>query len=73
MKSIRTHLKNRILVPDSVFATQKARLRRDRRGGAEVQTAGNLWVVEDLKPGTNKDMGPIDIFEMGSIEKGDDQ
>jgi len=59
MKSIRTHLKNRILIPD--------------RGGAEFQTAGNLWVVEDLKPGTNKDMGPKDIFEMGSIEKGDDQ
>ena len=59
MKSIRTHLKNEILIPD--------------RGGAEFQTAGNLWVVEDLKPGTNKDMGPKDIFEMGSIEKGDDQ
>jgi hypothetical protein len=22
--------------------------------------------VEDLKPGTNKDIGPKDIFEMGS-------
>jgi len=48
----RSHLKNRILVPD--------------RGGAEFQTAGNLWVVEDLKRGTNKDMGPKDIFEMVS-------
>jgi hypothetical protein len=37
------------------------------RGGAEFQTAGNLWVVEDLKRGTNKDMGPKDIFEMASI------
>ena len=36
------------------------------RGGAEFQTAGNLLYVEDLKRGTNKDMGPKDIFEMGS-------
>ncbi len=36
------------------------------RGGAELQTAGNLLVVEDLKRGTNKDIGPKDIFEMGS-------
>jgi len=49
---IRSHLKNRILVPD--------------RGGAEFKTAGNLLVVEDLKRGTNKDIGPKDIFEMGS-------
>jgi hypothetical protein len=35
-------------------------------GGAEFQTAGNLLVVEDLKRGTNKDMGPKDIFEMNS-------
>jgi len=34
------------------------------RGGAEFQTAGNLWVVEDLKRGTNKDIGPKDLFEM---------
>jgi hypothetical protein len=51
---IRTHLKNRILVQD--------------RGGAEFQTAGNLLVVEDLKRGTNKDIGPKDIFEMGSTK-----
>jgi hypothetical protein len=38
------------------------------RGGAEFQTAGNLLVVEDLKRGTNKDMGPKDIFEMGFSE-----
>jgi hypothetical protein len=47
---IRRHLKNRILVQD--------------RGGVEFQTAGNLLVVEDLKRGTHKDMGPKDIFEM---------
>jgi hypothetical protein len=51
----KTHLKNRILVQD--------------RGGTEFQTAGNLLVVEDLKRGTNKDIGPKDIFEMGSNEK----
>jgi len=47
---IRRHIKNRILVQD--------------RGGVEFQTAGNQLVVEDLKRGTNKDMGPKDIFEM---------
>ena len=26
--------------------------------------------VEDLKRGTNKDIGPKDIFEMGSKQKG---
>jgi len=39
------------------------------RGGAEFQTAGNLWVVEDLKRGTNpaeKGGRPKDIFVMGS-------
>jgi hypothetical protein len=36
------------------------------RGGAELQTAGILLYVEDLKRGTNKDIGPKDIFEMGS-------
>jgi len=36
------------------------------RGGAEFKTAGNLWVVEDLKRGTNKDIEPKDIFEMAS-------
>jgi hypothetical protein len=49
---IRIHLKNRILVQD--------------RGGAEFETAGILLYVEDLKRGTNKDIGPKDIFEMGS-------
>jgi hypothetical protein len=36
------------------------------RGGAEFQTAGILLYVEDLKRGTNKDIEPKDIFEMGS-------
>ena len=49
---IRSHLKNRILVPD--------------RGGAEFQTADNLLVVEDLKRGTNKELGTKDIFEIAS-------
>jgi hypothetical protein len=48
----RIHLKNRILVQDC--------------GGAEFQTGGILLYVEDLKRGTNKDIGPKDIFEMGS-------
>jgi hypothetical protein len=48
----RSHLKNRILVQD--------------RGGAEFQTAGILLYVEDLKRGTNKDIGPKDIFEIAS-------
>ena len=49
---IRTYLKNRILVQDC--------------GGAEFQTGGILLYVEDLKLGTNKDIGPKDIFEMVS-------
>jgi hypothetical protein len=49
---VRSRLKNRILVQD--------------RGGAEFQTGGIRLYVEDLKPGTNKDIGPKDIFEMGS-------
>jgi hypothetical protein len=36
------------------------------RGGAEFQTGGILLYVEDLKRGTNKEVGPKDIFEMGS-------
>jgi hypothetical protein len=34
------------------------------RGGAEFQTGGILLYVEDLKLGTNKDIGTKDIFEM---------
>ena len=36
------------------------------RGGAEFITAGILLYVEDLKRGTNKDIGTKDIFEIGS-------
>jgi hypothetical protein len=36
------------------------------RGGAEFKTGGILLYVEDFKLGTNKDIGPKDIFEMGS-------
>jgi len=35
-------------------------------GGGELHTGGILLYVEDLKRGTNKDMGPKDIFEMDS-------
>jgi hypothetical protein len=51
-KATRSHIKNRIWVQD--------------RGGAEFKTAGILLYVEDLKRGTNKDIGPKDIFEMAS-------
>jgi hypothetical protein len=36
------------------------------RGGAEFQTGGILLYAEDLKRGTNKDIGPKDIFEIAS-------
>ncbi|MHC4423886.1 MAG: hypothetical protein ACYSWR_04355, partial [Planctomycetota bacterium] len=36
------------------------------RGGDEFQTAGILEYFEDLKRGTNKDIGPKDIFEIAS-------
>jgi hypothetical protein len=65
---IRTYLKNRILVQN--------------RGGAEFSSVVGLpaWSlifvghkpqvrlrrIEDLKRGINKDIGPKDIFEMGS-------
>ena len=39
------------------------------RGGDEFQTAGILEYFEDLKRGTNKDIGPKDIFEIASIKK----
>jgi hypothetical protein len=42
------HLKNRILVQD--------------RGGTELSSGGILLYVEDLKRGTNKDIGPKDIL-----------
>jgi hypothetical protein len=58
---IRTYLKKRILV--------------QAVGGAGFQTApqteagsstGILEYVEDLKPGTNTQIGPKDFFEIGS-------
>jgi hypothetical protein len=39
------------------------------RTGAEFQTAGILLYVEDLKRGTNKDIGPKDIFEIASKKR----
>jgi hypothetical protein len=36
------------------------------RGGAEFKTGGILLYVEDFKRGSNKDIGPKDIFELGS-------
>jgi hypothetical protein len=36
------------------------------RGGADFQTGGILLYIEDLKRGTNKDIGPKDIFKMAS-------
>jgi len=48
----RSCLKNRILVQG--------------RGGAEFQIGGILVYFEDLKRGTNKEIGPKDIFEITS-------
>ena len=48
----RIHLKNRILVQN--------------RGGAEFLTGGILLYFEDLKRGSNKEIGAKDIFEMSS-------
>jgi len=36
------------------------------QGGAEFQTAGILKYVEDLKRGTNTEIGPKDFFEIAS-------
>jgi hypothetical protein len=48
----RSHLKKRILVQD--------------QGGAELQPAGILKYVEDLKRGPNTEVGPKDFFEIAS-------
>jgi hypothetical protein len=48
----RTYLKKRILFQGV--------------GGAGFQPAGILQYVEDLKPGTNTQIGPKDFFEIGS-------
>jgi hypothetical protein len=49
---IRSHLKKRILAQDV--------------GGSGFQTAGILQYVEDLKSGSNTQIGPKDFFEMAS-------
>jgi lipopolysaccharide export system protein LptA len=67
--STRTHLKNRFLVQDSVFATLKAWLRRYRRGGTDFKPQVRPRRIEDLKRGTHpaeKGGRPKAIFEMGS-------
>ena len=48
----RSHLKKRILVQD--------------QGGAELQPAGILKYVEDLKRGPNTKIGEKDFFEIAS-------
>jgi hypothetical protein len=48
----RSHLKKRILVK--------------YRGEAEFQPAGIHQYFEDLKRGTNKEIGPKDFFEIAS-------
>ena len=47
----RTYLKIKILVLN--------------QGGVELQPAGILKYVEDLKRGSNAEFGPKDYFEMG--------
>ena len=47
---IRSYLKNRILVQGSVFATLKAWLHQDKRGGAVNEAGGILEYFEDLGP-----------------------
>ena len=52
-KVTRKHLKKEILVQD--------------QGGAELQPAGILKYSEELKQGSNAEIGPKDFFEMPSI------
>jgi hypothetical protein len=49
----------------------KIRILIQFRGGAEFQTAGILEYFEDFKRGTNKEIGPKDIFEIASNQKGE--
>ena len=51
----RSHLKKRILVK--------------YRGGAKLQPAGILLYFQELKRGTNKEIGPKDFFEIASTNK----
>jgi hypothetical protein len=39
------------------------------QGGAELQPAGILKYVEDLKRGPNTEVGPKDFFEIASNKK----
>jgi hypothetical protein len=48
----RSHLKIRILIQS--------------QGGSEFQPAGILKYVEDMKRGTNVEIGPKDYFEIAS-------
>jgi len=41
------------------------------RDGAAFKTGGILVYFYNLKRGTNKDIGPKDIFEAASIKPGD--
>ena len=50
----RSHLKKRILVK--------------YRGGTKLQPTGILRYFEELKRGTNKEIGPKDFFEIASNE-----
>ena len=45
----------------------KNRISVQNRGGAVFQTGGILQYFEDLKQGTNKELGPKDIFEIASL------
>ena len=49
---IRSHLKKRVLV--------------QVQGGAELQPAGILQYSEELKQGTNTEIGPKNFFEIAS-------
>ena len=57
------------LQSDFIESFSKIRILVQDRGGAEFLTGGILLYVEDLKRGTNKEVGPKDIFEMGSNKK----
>ena len=49
---------------DGFWLKIHAQARRGRHGGDEFQPAGILWYVEDLKRGTNTEIGPKDFFEI---------
>ena len=54
---IRSHLKKRVLV--------------QVQGGPELQSAGILKYSEELKQGTNTEIGPKNFFEMASKKRRD--